>query len=248
MTPLPWEEQVLPILFCRGYVTTYHRLYGAGTFISCLSTGSRHSSIADRVPKDFWQIYHPYARFQGEGFLALSYVLSALPWIGFVDVFRETQDDIWIAQSSRRIGVIWWWGDPPLYIGREIEAGRMVSLKELIIPSLLRMLEQERQMYLVGVHNKSLRELAVLTLSMFIEEFRRQSGISCSWGSTDKQLWLEIAVCPFCLGELAICNIFHGIVDGFLMWLQGTFISTYRTFIQINSNESTSHHIVFDIV
>jgi hypothetical protein len=131
-----------------------------------------------------------------------------------------------------KIGNLWWEGV------QEGFSTSFTGLCDLLSPSILTVL------------NSAIdppRGLAVLALNTFIEEFQRQSEIPCAWGITDTQIWIELKVCPFCIGMDVPCTILLGVVEGFMKWLQDSSFS-FQPAIHINLEHTTYHRIVFDIV
>jgi hypothetical protein len=224
-------QRLLPLEFCDGYIKAYRYRVSAGPAVANISIGRETINYPDR--SGFWKLMSPYINLSPDGHEPLPYLFVATPLIGFLKHEYKPQDDNkWKVKILREIGVLWWEG-----ISKE-SIMSFTSLSKLLSPSI------------VTVLNSAIdppRGLAVLALSTFIEEFQCQSEIPCAWGVTDMQLWIELKVCPFCIGMDVPCTILLGVVEGFMKWLQDSSFS-FQPAIQINLEHTTYHRIVFDIV
>lgn len=219
-------ERLLPVTICCSYFRAYKSCIGPATTMTNVFFGMNVLSLPYGVVNK--SLINPYMNFQAHGHQPLPYKLVATPCIGFMEEFRKYMPAKSIRRKFRGIGNVWW-DDPDT---------RSASLSALLCPAIIATLNTAKT---------SEHSLAVLALSAFMEEFQKQSEIPCAWGVTERQLWLEIKVCPFCLGRDVPCLIFLGVLEGYMGWLRDSSFS-FQPSLQINPTQSSFHRMVFDIV
>jgi len=226
----PLTGKYLPIVFVRGYIHGFFLVTQSDIW-----RGYYSSSVARFIPQgqqDAWlALLQPYYRDDVSPPAPLDY--SALR------LFQANMDEPKVQRGlTVRVGSGWWWGASPIATLRDY------GLRRFFAPYLTQRIERfdSRQR-----ENKHVSKV-VPCIQHFVEALCTKSGIALGLHLAPMQITITIDDCPFC-DESSNCLIFWGVMSGLLEWMHGKgTIAEVPSFIALNIEASTSHHLVLDIL
>jgi hypothetical protein len=140
-----------------------------------------------------------------------------------------------------------WWAQPHPQMKY---FSRMVSLYELALPHVRAALT--RMQDAPGMPQREFEQrCTLLTLDGLAACLLREGDVFCSVGIEDDCIIFDVINCPFCLNQLEDCRLWHGVIDGVLLWINGVAerknFETRSTDWRLEAERSTAHRLVIRI-
>jgi len=152
-----------------------------------------------------------------------------------------------IKKITKKVGKVWWYGDAPISTYQDRQSLSYL-LRHIIVEKL-----DEFKFGATNIDNSSVKssgQLINLGVQTFIEEFSRQSNISCHLDIIDNsQIVFTVNSCPFCTQQSASCQVFIGLIEAFLEWAHGTHqVNAIPIHMAISDSQSTGHRVVLKLM
>jgi hypothetical protein len=235
------DDSLLPAEPAWSFVFAYEAVRGRGATHGALAIAGK------QVMPETWRTWieplSTYVIFGKETtFSALPY--SRLALLAYSIAIEWADRPREVETITRRIGRQWWSGNNVISRTKPL-----VNVQTRLGGAIQHRFYEQKHLH---QHDRSADAaegygLAALALHASVTTLSDWSGISCHSMQSPNAARVDIPHCPFCLYNPSHCQIFLGLLDGMVDWLDMTIGDVGMTGrLEVNLSQSSGHTIMLD--